>query len=352
MNAPFRQTLNDTLDFLMALAREGARPEEARARLPPLRGLSPDTDIDLVWEEQAYDRSVHYDALLHVGGEGTVSLSFCPERGLPWPLRGVQRWSDQDLLRVNHTVLRVDQAIACLDFIWDEAPVLQRLVDACLIQESLEKEPVELSGEELQRALDAFRRAHKLYKAEDTRRWMERRGLTHEQLERLVADEATVAKLRDRVAAGRVEAYFAGHRADFDTAAVARLGFADAASARRTGEEIRSGRVDFYEAAQRHFLAAGRPGPPPGELFAVVQRRQAPPELAPAFAAEPGAVLGPVPSGEGFLLVRVLSRTAARLDEATGAAIKRILFEEWLGKRRRAARVEWFWGTAAETAAG
>jgi hypothetical protein len=49
-----------------------------------------------------------------------VSLSFCPDEELPWPLRGVGRWSDKDLVRVNNTLLRVEDAIAFLDFIWNE----------------------------------------------------------------------------------------------------------------------------------------------------------------------------------------------------------------------------------------
>ena len=73
---------------------------------------------------------MHYDALLHRDGEGTVSLSYCPERTLPWPLRGVQRWSEMNLVRVNATDPEVDQAVALLDFIWDDAPMLKRLVDA------------------------------------------------------------------------------------------------------------------------------------------------------------------------------------------------------------------------------
>src|SRR5207247_7550669 len=112
------------------------------------------------------------DALLHLPGEGTISLSFCPDRALPWPLRGVHRWSDKDLVRVNDTVLQVDQAIACLDFIWGEWPLVKRLVDTCLIQEALQKDPIDLSDAQLQQAMDGFRRAHQLYTAEDPFRWM------------------------------------------------------------------------------------------------------------------------------------------------------------------------------------
>src|SRR6266542_366931 len=79
----------------------------------------------------------------------------------PWPLLGVQRWNDQDLLRVNGTVLAIDHAIAGLDFIWGEAPVARRLVDVCLIKAELEREPIVLSDAELQQVANAFRAGHR-----------------------------------------------------------------------------------------------------------------------------------------------------------------------------------------------
>jgi putative peptide maturation system protein len=344
-------TLTGVLEYLISLHREGIRPAEAQARLRHLRQSYPGTTIDLVWEEEVFDCSVHYDALVHLDGQGTVSVSFCPDEELPWPLRGVGRWSDKDLVRVNETLLRVEDAIAFLDFIWDEKPIVNRLLNACLIREILAKDPIELSDAELQRALDAFRRAHKLYTAGDTHRWMERCGMTQDKLEALVADEATVAKLRDRVTSGRVEEYFAAHRADFDTARVARLEFPDEESALWTRDQIRSGGVDFYAEAQHRFLRAAEQSPGLSvELFAVLQRRQASPAHGAAvFAAAPGDLVGPVSTDEGYAVLRVLSITPARLDEPTHQTIKKILFEQWLQEQRQAARIEWYWGNAART---
>jgi putative peptide maturation system protein len=198
--------------------------------------------------------------------------------------------------------------------------------------------------------MDGFRREHGLHQAADTYRWLERHGMSHEKLERYVADEALVGKLCARVTAGRVEGYFEEHRADFDTAGVARIEFADEARARQAGGRVRSGAVDFFQAAQDEFLR-GDPGPqPPDGLFAVIRRREAAGELGEAvFGAAPGEVVGPVRTGNGHALVRVLSREPARLDAATRRVIKKILFEGWLEERRREATIEWFWGNAGKT---
>ena len=307
--------------------------------------------LELLWEEESFDKSVHYDALLGLAGEGTVSLSFCPDRAQPWPVRGVHRWDEQTLLRVNCTFLKVDEAVACLDFIWDQAPVIKRLVNRCLVQEELEKSLVALSPEELQEAMDAFRRTHRLYKAEDTARWLERHGTTQEKLEGLVAGEAVVGKLRDQLTAGQVEAYFQQHQARFESASVAQIVYPDREAAQQSSAQIQAGQLDFYAAAQQRFLAGTSPGAGSSQqFFSVVRRGELEEEAAAAiFSARPDDVIGPVRMGEGFNLVRVLALEKPRLDEATREAIKKILFDNWLEERRQAANVEWLWGNAQQT---
>jgi putative peptide maturation system protein len=328
------------LEYLRDLNRDGVRPDEARNRMSGLRGQHPQTRIDLLWEEEACDQSVHYDTLVQQDGEGTVSLSFCRERTLPWPLRGVQRWSEMDLVRVNATVLKVDQAVALLDFIWDDAPMLKRLVDAGLIREALDQDPVPPSDEDLQRALDEFRRLHGLFKAADMYRWMEQRGLTQERLESHLAELAEIEALRDRVTARKVEAYFEERRSEFDTVSLAQFTVKDADQAQKIAVQIRAGSVDFYAAAERSFLAEDAPS----NLFKTVVRGQASAEFSAAFDASPGELLGPIRVDSGNVIVRVLSQTPARLDTATQAAIKELVFEDWLKDRRRAATIEWYWG--------
>lgn len=206
MEDRLQQILGDTLEYLMTLDREGIRTEEARVRLNSLQQHYPEIGIELVWEEETYDRSLHYDALLHLEGKGTLSLSFCPDRSLPWPMRSVHRWKEQDLLKVNNTVLSVAEAIVYLDFIWNESPLARRLLDTCILREALEKNPVELSDAELQEAMDTFRSERKLYKAADTLHWLERHGITPEQLESSIAEQAQIVKLRKRVTGDRLNA--------------------------------------------------------------------------------------------------------------------------------------------------
>jgi len=351
MNPLFQQAMPDVLDYLFDLQQRRHEPREARNLLQHLRARHRDLEIDLLAEEQAFDRSVHYDALLRHAGEGTVSVSYCPERATPWPLRGVHRLNEGDLVRVNTNVLQVEAAVACIDFIWDDAPVIERLVNMCLIEEEVDRNPIELTDAELQAAMDRFRSAKKLYRSEDTRAWLERHGMSHEMLEHYVAETAIVPKLRDRITADGVDEYFQRHPHDFDAARVARLEFESESVARELAEKVRSGAEDFLGLAARLFSeAADRGAHPNSNLFAVLERRQVDPALRDIlFAATPGQMIGPVARRGGYSLIQVLSIVPGQLDEHLRSVIKDILFKDWLAERRQAARIEWCWGNASAT---
>lgn len=351
LNDTLRQAVLNVLDYLLSLQQEGVQPREARVRLQALRECHPDLQIDLLAEEEAFNHSIHYDSLVHCAGKGTVSLSYCPERAVPWPLRGVHRWNEGDLVRVNANILQVHAAIACLDFIWDEVQIIERLVDLCIIHEEMDRQPIDLTDTELQEAMNKFRAAKKLFSAEETMRWMERHGMTHETLERYVAETAILPKLRDQIAAGQVEAYFYQHQNDFDIVQVARLEVADASEAHELAEQIRAGAQNFFAAAEQLFLDAAKQGvSPKASLFATIERHQADPTLREQlFACAPGQLVGPVPVETGYALMRVLAITFAQLDDRTCTVIKDILFKDWLDKRRQGSHIEWCWGNASKT---
>ncbi|WP_214416503.1 TIGR04500 family putative peptide maturation system protein [Sphaerisporangium fuscum] len=312
----------------------------AERDLETFRAGHPGIRARLVGQREEYDGSLHH-ALLVKGEDGsTVSLSWCPATALPWPLRGVHRAAEHLLLRVNGVDTPVSRAIACLDFVWDESRVADRLITDALVRESLEESPEHFTDAELQEALNAFRRARGLLTAEATRAWMDRHGISHVELEELVTAEASVARLRSRVAAGRVEEWFAAHGHELDVARVVQLTLTG------EGAEVKPG--SFLAAAERAF-AGGEAAPAP--LFATLRRGELAPEVAAlVFRAAPGTVVGPVRTGDGEVLYKVLAVVPAVLDEAVRLEAERRIFAEWIERRRSTAKIEWFWGTADRTA--
>lgn len=349
MNESSRKLCIELLETLIAMTDEGIEPQNARARIQDLGARHPQASIDLVWDRESYENRFHYDALVAHEGRGTLSLSFCPDRGLPWPLRGVQRWSEYELLRVNQSLLRVDEAIDMIDFVWNEEPLLQRLIDTCLVREALDREPIEVSDEELQAALDEFRAARGLHERETMLTWMQDHGLDLSRIERHLEWEVTRAKLRRRVAGHRVEDYFATARSSFDVVDVAELVFEEPAEASRVADMLRRGTTDFFAVAAQAFVERGARK----SLFTRAARGELAPAAAEAlFGAAPGATIGPVLVDGTSRIYRVLALHPATLDRATRERIEQKLFDEWLARQRRSARIEWNWGMDPERGAG
>lgn len=338
---------------LLELLREGAvaqlAPRQMQSRLAALRERHPALAAELVWEREPHLGVYHYDVLLGDPG-GTVSLAFCPEDSVPWPLRGVRRWADGDLVRVNETLMRVHDLIALIDFIWEQEPLVTTIVDACLLREAIEAAQIVPTDDDLQAAFDRFRQRRGLLDADETAAWMERNGYTLRQMEHYMQDEARAHALRQRITADRIDGFLAERRDDLDLALLAFLDFDSQESAAQAADALRSRPAEFFAlATERAALmrTAGRVGELPWTRSVLRIDLEAEQRDA-VFAAAPGSIAGPFELRRGFRIYHVLGIGRCRDDEDARARAERVLFDEWLAERRRAARVEWQWGRSSE----
>src|SRR5262249_1552776 len=122
--------------YLRSVTARQVSEDEAKAELTAIALEWEDLRARIVSSTEDYDESRHFDVLL-TDGAGTYTISFAAADGLPWPLRGVNRWSEEDLVRVNGTTLTVQQAVSCLDFIWERDDLMNHLVNVCLVEEEL-----------------------------------------------------------------------------------------------------------------------------------------------------------------------------------------------------------------------
>ncbi|WP_433375775.1 TIGR04500 family putative peptide maturation system protein [Streptosporangium sp. CA-115845] len=327
----------DVLGYLRDVA--GLQPREAKEQLAAIHDRYSDVPIRLVWRREAADESCHYDLLIKTA-DGTISLALASDRALPWPLRGGQPSGDQVVVRINGINLDMEHAISILDVLWDDVRLAERLVNAYLVEEEVSSEPAEFTDDELQEAMDAFRRARGLLTVPATQEWMAQRGLGLAALEELVAAQAAAGRLRRRIVAGRVEAAFDACRDEFDGLHVLRLRYAGAEAARDAFLRLRDS-ADPVALAAREVL----------DNAAFCQMEGTYRRDLPAVALTAGDVFGPFPLEGGFAVARVLQVRPAVLDDATRALIEERLFGEWLADRRREATIEWLWGTATRTEA-
>ena len=331
----------EALRGLRTIARERLAPAQAMRVLPQATTSDGRPVVELLWEDPRDGSGRHYDALLRLAEGGTLSLAFCAPAAVPWPLRGARRFDDADLLRVGDRTLGVGEAFAQVDAMLADRGVARRLVELCLVRDEIARRPVELSAGDRQRAMDALRRTHGLHKADACRAWMARRGLDETQFTQLVDDHAALAALRRRVTADAVPAFFDAHRAAFDRLHVAQLACRDEIAAWRLRAELEAGTADFLAAATR---AGGDARDGATALLRALRRGFDPePWFAEAFAAAEGALVGPLVDDGRVVLLKVIARAPAVLDEATREAVASELFARWLDARREEAEVEWFW---------
>jgi putative peptide maturation system protein len=331
-----------TLRYLVGAARAGLPPVDAAERFGRLAKRHGTTDPRLVWEIDGALGGVHYDVLLRLAGAGTLSLAFSPEDGVPWALRHAHHARESDLVRVNGRTLNMQTVMGYLDGIWNDAALVERLVDGCLVREAVDAHGIDASADEVRSAVRGFRRERGLRSRRALAAWLRRRGWTPHDLEHESRRQVIATKLRAAIAAGRIRAYFEQHRPELDTATIVRV-TADRHAAIAIARQSRAGECGF----SRAVAAALEAGEAAAARTERVYRRDLPPKHARAiFRARPGAVIGPLAAAEGYDVVRVLRITAARLDPPTSDVIAEIVFDEWLEARRAEATVEWFWGDA------
>ncbi len=85
--------ITETLAFLADVADGATPPAIAQERLRTIQARHLDVELQLVWEQESYDHSFHFDVLVRTPDATTVSLGVCRDRALPWPLRGVHRFT-------------------------------------------------------------------------------------------------------------------------------------------------------------------------------------------------------------------------------------------------------------------
>lgn len=328
--------LDDCLSVLTALADERASPAAALVAVAALRARHPGCAFEVIWDEEAGSGRFHFDLLIDTGAAGTIALALTPPDALPFPLRGLQRWKEMEVARIDGRTVWMHEVTTYFDAIWGDADLCRKLVDHCLIQRELERSPVEVSDAALQRAVDAFRAEHGLDTAAATEAWLADHAITLPDLEDGLAGRIALPRLRRRIA-GDAHAAFTADRARFDAIDV--IAFPAAAAAALTAE-IRGG-AGFYAIAERELAGGGgRPGAA-GLMFATCRRHE-------LVADEPlveGAVVAARISGAGPYVAWIRGVRGATWDDATRAAIEEVVFAAWLADQRAHAHVEWNWGT-------
>jgi putative peptide maturation system protein len=230
-----------------------------------------------------------------------------------------------------YDVLKLAKLSGTLKFVEDG-------VTAALIQQGAHQRDIKVSDEELQQAADNYRMQNDLHDAETTEDWLQAQKLSYEDWESLLESQVKEAKLREALTAASVEQRFTEQRLTLDKAAISRLVLAEEGVARELRAQIVEDGADFHALAREYSTHANTR--PAGGYAGLISRTDMEPALeAAVFGSQPGKVVGPIKTDDGWELVKVERLALAELDDEMRETLKTKLFNEWLSEQRRKARI-------------
>ena len=317
------QLVRDVASTMLDAAVGRSTEKQLRRRLEAL--APPGVRLDLIPHREPFDGSCSFDVLLRSGSR-TLSVGMAGAQ-VPWPLRGVVAAREFTLVRVNGASLSFAEALEHLDWVFTRRqPLLELLRAAQLLAEDLDQ--LEVTAEQVQDALDAFRRRHGLLSAAQTQRWLADRGMPAHRLIALARRAAAHAVLRRHLVASQVEEVLAARRHEWDHLLVV---WADV--------EITA--MDAWTVQLDRRRTGGRAG------LLDCPARELPPEFSALATAETGVCVQ-LDDGAGPAYAVVLDRRpAAEATVRTG--LEEELFARYLDEQRQGADVAWHYGDTAVT---
>jgi parvulin-like peptidyl-prolyl isomerase len=222
-----------------------------------------------------------------------------------------------------------------------ELPTLvEQVLHRQIILQTVEREGIVVSTEELQTAADQLRVTHQLLTARHTLDWLERHRLSIEDFEDLAYTQLIRQKLADRLCTPQIPTYFADRQLDYAQAVIYAVTIATEALAMELFYSLQAQEQDFLAIVHRYVTdpqARLR-----GEYRRTVRRRDLEPEISTAvFAVQPPTVLRPQATRSGYQLLYVAAILPPELTTALEAQIREELFHQWLCRQAAAWEVTW-----------
>jgi parvulin-like peptidyl-prolyl isomerase len=193
------------------------------------------------------------------------------------------------------------------------------------------------SPEEIQTAVNDWRIEYELYQASEVEDWLAERSLSTSDLAEYARMKLLMVRVREHVASGKVERYFAEHRSEFDAVALSQIFLNERALARELRFKTMEGAEFFLLAREYSTDELSRLA---GGFVGRRERKELPREIyTQAFGAVAGTVIGPIEIDKQFYVIKVDEVYPAELNADIRSRIEQILFEEWLSSRRKQANV-------------
>ncbi|MHC5729019.1 MAG: foldase protein PrsA, partial [Nostoc sp.] len=207
--------------------------------------------------------------------------------------------------------------------------IVEQIIHRKVIIAAAEKAGIKIEVEELQKAADQIRLVNKLDGAEDTWKWLDKHGLSIDNLEEIAYISLISGKLVKHLFADKVEPYFFENQLDYVGVVMYEVVLDDEDLALELFYAIKEGEMSFYDVAHKYIqdVELRRKG----GYLGIVRRKDLKPEISAAvFTAKPPQVLKPIVTSKGIHLIFVEEVIQAQLENKLRNQIVVDLFDRWI----------------------
>ena len=158
--------------------------------------------------------------------------------------------------------------------------------------------------------------------------WLERQGITAEQLEEIAVRPLLIEKFKQATWTKKVDSYFLSRKTTLDQVVYSLIRTKDIGLAQEVYFRIQEAEQSFAELARQYSQG---PEAHTGGLLGPVSISQPHPTLAKILSvSQPGQLWPPRALGEWFVIVRLEKMLPAQLDDAMRRQLIDELFENWV----------------------
>jgi parvulin-like peptidyl-prolyl isomerase len=198
--------------------------------------------------------------------------------------------------------------------------ILDRAVDSIICTE-----------EEKAQAYELLCQQYQLASEEQIQHWLDRHGMTKEQLEALAVKKIKIEKYKEEHWGNKVEAYFIKRKSQLDRVVYSLIRTDKAELAQELYFRIQEGESTFQQLAMDYSEGTEAQT---GGLIGPVEVNAPHPRIAQVLSTcKPGQLVPPTRVGEWIVIIRLENFISAKLDETMRQRMLDEMFRQWLNEQ-------------------
>lgn len=193
--------------------------------------------------------------------------------------------------------------------------------------------PIKCTPEEVLNACQEFFQQHQLTTEAAIKTWMQRYGISSEQLEAIVTRNLRISRFKQATWGSKLESYFLNCKSQLDKVIYSLIRTKDPGIAQELYFRIQAGEQSFAECARAYSQG---PETQTSGIIGPVELSVPHPALAKMLSvSHPSQLWPPTTIGEWLVIVRLEKLIPAQLDEPMRVKLLNNLFEGWISEQMK-----------------